>query len=114
MVRKCDQGAPIEMETLHTRIVVGVLQIAGSMKAWYEINDFEPIFWNASKILNTQEIPDPRELDFRMFIYECLKLASPVPVHLLSNLIGFSLAKVQENKERSAAIQMRKRLTPGA
>jgi len=95
MVMKTDQGAHIEMETLDIRTVVGVLQILGSMKTWYEINDFELILSTTRGVLNIQEVPDPKKLDFRMFIYECLKLASPVPVHLLNNLVCFILYSSQ-------------------
>jgi len=84
------------METLYRgqATLVELLQLANNIKIWFQRNDFEKILWITRGILNTQEIPDPRELDFRMFIYECLKLASPVPVHLLSNLIGFLICNV--------------------
>jgi len=70
--------------------LVELLQLAGIMKTRYQKGDFEPILSISRHILNSQEVPNPKELDFRMFIYECLKLASPIPVHLLNNLICFT------------------------
>jgi len=71
--------------------LIELLQLAGNIKIWYQRDNYELILFNARFLLNTQEVPDPKELDFRMFIYECLKLASPVPVHLLNNLSCFNL-----------------------
>jgi len=84
------------METLDRGQVTlaELLQLAGNIKIWFQRKDFEKILWNTRGILNTHEVPDPKELDFRMFIYECLKLASPIPVRLLNNLICFLFCNV--------------------
>jgi len=74
--------------------LVELLQMAGNTKTRYQRGDFELILLNARYLLNTQEVPDPKELNFQMFIYECLKLASPVPVPLLNNLICFLFCNV--------------------
>jgi len=79
------------MKTLDMGQATLLLQTTGYIKILYERGDFELILSTTRGVLNSQEVPDLKELGFRMFIYECLKLASPVPVHLLNNLICFIL-----------------------
>jgi len=93
---KSGQGAHNLMETPDRgqATLIELLQLAGNIKIWYQGGDFESILWTTRRVLKTHEVPDPKKLDFRMIIYECLKLASPVPVHLLNCLICFLFCNV--------------------
>jgi len=74
--------------------LVELLQLAGNIKIWYQGGDFDLILLITRRVLKTHKVPDPTELEFRPFMYQCLKLASPVPVHLLNNLICFLFCNV--------------------
>jgi len=84
-------------ETLDTgrgAIVKRLLQNGEEIKESFKYEDYEGIVYHVRRIVNSQEVPDPKALDFRMFIYECLKLVSPVPVHLLNIFICFLFCNI--------------------